>query len=69
LSDVNKFSPFRVGSLPKALSRRLGTCDRLGGPVARRMKKIDYDGYRFPPAIIQQAVWLHFLIHFELPRC
>ena len=24
------------------------------------MKKIDYDGYRFPPAIIQQAVWLYF---------
>ena len=30
----------------------------LGGSVARRMKKIDYDGYRFPPAIIQQAIWL-----------
>jgi putative transposase len=24
------------------------------------MKKIDYDGYRFPPVIIQQAVWLYF---------
>ncbi len=24
------------------------------------MKKIDYDGYRFPPAIIQQAIWLYF---------
>ena len=24
------------------------------------MKKIDYEGYRFPPAIIQQAVWLYF---------
>jgi hypothetical protein len=33
------------------------------------MKKIDYDGYRFPPVIIQQAVWLYFRIHFELPRC
>src|ERR1700677_2679614 len=44
----------------EALSRRLGTCDRLGGPVARRMKKIDYDGYRFPPVIIQQAIWLYF---------
>src|SRR5271155_710134 len=43
-----------------ALSRRLGTCDLLGGSVARRMKKIDYDGYRFPPAIIQQAIWLYF---------
>ena len=42
------------------MSRRLGTCDLLGCPVARRMKKIDYDGYRFPPVIIQQAVWLYF---------
>ena len=24
------------------------------------MKKIDYDGYRFPPAIIQQGIWLYF---------
>jgi hypothetical protein len=24
------------------------------------MKKIDYVGYRFPPAIIQQAIWLYF---------
>ena len=24
------------------------------------MKKIDCDGYRFPPAIIQQAIWLYF---------
>jgi putative transposase len=24
------------------------------------MKKIVYDGYRFPPVIIQQAVWLYF---------
>jgi putative transposase len=43
-----------------ALSRRLRTCDLLGGSVARWMKKIDYDGYRFPPAIIQQAIWLYF---------
>ena len=24
------------------------------------MKKIDYNGYRFPPVIIQQAIWLYF---------
>jgi transposase-like protein len=23
------------------------------------MKKISYKGYRFPPEIIQQAIWLH----------
>jgi transposase-like protein len=36
------------------------TCDLLGCSVARWMKKIDYDGYRFPPAIIQHAIWLSF---------
>lgn len=44
--DANQTAPNR------ALSRRLGTCDLLGGPVARRMKKIDYNGYRFLPVII-----------------
>jgi transposase-like protein len=24
------------------------------------MRKISYSGYRFPPEIIQQAVWLYF---------
>jgi putative transposase len=48
------------GALGAALSRRPGTCDLLGGSVARRMEKIDNDGYRFPPAIIQQAIWLYF---------
>jgi transposase-like protein len=42
-----------------ALSRRLRTCDLVGGPVAREMKKISYVGYRFPPEIIQQAIWLY----------
>ncbi|MSO85541.1 MAG: IS6 family transposase, partial [Rhodospirillales bacterium] len=23
------------------------------------MKKISYSGYRFPPVIIQQAIWLY----------
>jgi hypothetical protein len=27
------------------------------------MEKIDYDGYRFPPAIIQQAIWLCFRLN------
>ena len=49
-----------------ALSRRLGTCDPSGGSVARRMKKIDYDGYRFPPEIIQQAIWLYFRFTLSL---
>jgi hypothetical protein len=32
-------------------------CGPLGGSLAKAMKKISYDGYRFPPEIIQQAIW------------
>src|SRR5260370_24169382 len=42
-----------------ALSRRPGSCGSSGGPVANRMKRISYSGYRFPPTIIQQAIWLY----------
>jgi hypothetical protein len=30
-----------------------------GGSVAKGMTKISYSGYRFPPEIIQQAIWLY----------
>ena len=30
----------------------------MGGPIATRMQNISYAGYRFPPEIIQQAIWL-----------
>ncbi len=43
-----------------ALSRPLPTCDLFGGSVAKGKKKISYSGYRFPPGIIQHAVWLYF---------
>jgi hypothetical protein len=33
-------------------------CGPLGASLAKAMKKISYDGYRFPPEIIQQAIWL-----------
>jgi putative transposase len=42
-----------------ALSRRFGTCGPPGGPVAKVMQKISYSGYRFPPEIIHQAIWLY----------
>lgn len=35
------------------------TCGRSGGPVAKGRKKISYSGYRFPPEIIHQAIWLY----------
>jgi hypothetical protein len=41
-----------VVTLPRA-------CTATGGPVARRMNKIGYAGYRFLPEIVHQAVWLY----------
>jgi putative transposase len=34
-------------------------CGLAGGQVAKGMKKISYKGYRFPPEIIQPAIWLY----------
>jgi hypothetical protein len=33
----------------------------FGGLVAKGMKRTSYAGYRFPPEIIRQAVWLYLL--------
>jgi transposase-like protein len=41
-------------------------CGPSGGPVAKRMKKISYSGYRFPPEIIQQAIWLYLRFTMSL---
>ena len=35
-------------------------------PIARRMQKISYNGYRFPPEIIQQAIWLYLRFTLSL---
>jgi hypothetical protein len=42
-----------------ALSRRFATCSSFGGSVTKGMKRISYSGYRFPPEIIHQAIWLY----------
>ena len=41
-------------------------CGALGSPVAKRMKKISYSGYRFPPEIIHQAIWLYLRFTLSL---
>jgi hypothetical protein len=41
-----------------ALSRRFGLRPACGS-LAKSMTKIRYKGYRFPPEIIQQAIWLY----------
>jgi hypothetical protein len=49
-----------------ALSRRFARCGFFGGSVAKAMQKISYSGYRFPPEIIHQAVWLYLMTPREL---
>src|SRR3977135_733752 len=41
-------------------------CGPAGGQVARGMKKISYRGYRFPPEIVQQAIWLYLRFTLSL---
>ena len=42
------------------------TCGSAGGSIAKGMKKISYRGYRFPPEIIQQAIWLYLRFTLSL---
>ena len=44
----------------------LRACGPSGVPIARGMKKISYAGYRFPPEIIQQAIWLYLRFTLSL---
>ena len=46
----------RVGGIVTAIR----ACSRAGGSLAKAMTKISYGGYRFPPEIIQHAIWLYF---------
>src|ERR1700693_464804 len=41
-------------------------CGPTGRPIAKRMQKISYAGYRFPPEIIQQAMWLYLRFTLSL---
>jgi hypothetical protein len=58
--------PLGMEMVDMALSRRPGSCGSSGGPVANRMKRISYGGYRFPPEIIQQAIWLYLRFTLSL---
>jgi hypothetical protein len=44
----------------------LRACGPAGGSVAKGMKKISYRGYRLPPEIIQQAIWLYLRFTLSL---
>src|SRR5271169_1977523 len=48
-----------------ALSRRRA-CSPTRGRITERMKKISYSGYRFPPEVIHQAIWLYLRFTLSL---
>ena len=62
----------RYGTTICDLERRHGivtqprACGPTDRPIAKRMQKISYAGYRFPPEIIQQAIWLYFQFTLSL---
>ena len=41
-------------------------CGGVGSRVATRMTKISYVGYRFPPEVIHQAIWLYLRFTLSL---
>ena len=41
-------------------------CGGVGSRVATRMTKISYAGYRFPPEVIHQAIWLYLRFTLSL---
>jgi transposase-like protein len=41
-------------------------CAPLRRSLAKAMQKISYSGYRFPPEIIQRAIWLYLRFTLSL---
>jgi hypothetical protein len=59
-----------MSAIPPIVSSGIDTRPRgrgiLSSPVAKRMKKLGYSGYRFPPGIIYQAIWLYLRFTLSL---
>jgi hypothetical protein len=51
--------PLFLGIVTFGIVTAIRACGLAGSSVAKGMKKISYIGYRFPPEIIQQAIWLY----------
>ena len=51
--------PIGVLTAWNSIVTALRACGPPGGSVAKGITKISYNGYRFPPEIIQQAIWLY----------
>jgi len=45
--------------VPEGFVTSAASCWMCVGAVAEGMRKISYSGYRFPPEIIHQAIWLY----------
>jgi len=54
------------GEEPEGIVTPSWACGRTRGRITERMKKISYSGYRFPPDIIHQAIWLYFRFTLSL---
>ena len=50
----------RLRSFSFGIVTAIRACGLAGSSVVKGMKKISYKGYRFPPEIIHQAIWLYF---------
>jgi hypothetical protein len=59
-----------MSAIPPIVSSGIDTRPRgrgiLSSPVAKRMKRLGYSGYRFPPGIIYQAIWLYLRFTLSL---
>ena len=51
---------------PAGIVTQPPACGTLGSPLAKRMTKISYAGYRFPPEVIHQAIWLYLRFTLSL---
>ena len=58
-SDYNGMTPYGVVTPSWA-------CGPTRDRITERMKKISYSGYRFPPEIIHQAIWLYLRFTLSL---
>jgi putative transposase len=65
-----QFGSFRLDSHISGTAKGIVTlpraCGILSSRLAKRMKKISYSGYRFPPEIIHQAIWLYLRFTLSL---
>src|SRR5580704_18508030 len=61
----NELSPISQEGHPGFVTP-LRACGSADGSVAKGMKEISYRGYRFPPEIIHQAIWLYLRFTLSL---